>query len=684
MIAEDIIYNIITSGKHSKSDETLETDEMARYIVFNIILILGVVYLLAYGMHILIADQNIPRAVSDFIMASLCVVTIFLLRTKLPFIIAGCIVNIAFGILCSLYVISGEVRGFASLWIYVFPLLSIFTLGIHAGLILSILLLCSILVSTLIPGLAGISYSVEMASRLAGVYVLVTIFSIVYEQVRIIKERNIVRLSEELRAESDEISAMKDHLKLGIFLMDKDYIIQPSYSAALETILGADKLQGKKFLDFLSPSMKEKDLSTMKDYLDMVINRSFDEKMLDEINPISEFRFTAADEFKSKKNLRTSFAAVDRGYGVAMIQATLEDITAQVNLQKELNEAAAKQDEEMQYLFQVINSGPRILDDFIEDAEYEVDKIHGNLKNTAFSPADVVISIYQGVHAIKSNALILGFDNFSVRLHEFENKIKDIQDSKRVSLEDTFRISVELEIIMQEKEKYLEASKKIDSYMSATVQLNDQSVFVETLRRACEKAGKSEGKEVKFIVTNLNESALEYAPRRQIKEMLTQLIRNSIAHGIESPDKRIALGKESEGYIRLSIKWEDNQIRVRLSDDGAGIDFDKIREKALRLKLFSEEEAENLDRDALLQVIFNPGFSTTDTVSMIAGRGVGLDLVQDRIRELNGSIKIKTKKDKGTVFYLYIPVDAPNQNSAASETGAPGEAKFPEEAEREL
>jgi two-component system chemotaxis sensor kinase CheA len=233
-----------------------------------------------------------------------------------------------------------------------------------------------------------------------------------------------------------------------------------------------------------------------------------------------------------------------------------------------------------------------------------------------------------------------------------------------------------MEIVMQEKEKYLEASRKIESYMSASVHLNKNSLLVENLARACEKAAQSEGKEVKFI-THLDESVLENAPRRQIKEMLTQLVRNSVAHGIESPEERIALGKERTGYIRLSIKWENNLICVKLSDDGAGIDFEKIRKKALRLKLFSEEDVKTMDRDKLLHLIFSPGFSTADSVSMISGRGVGLDLVQDRIRELKGSIRIKTKKDTGTVFCLYISPEVHNQNSVV-----PGDVKFPKEAKR--
>jgi len=135
-----------------------------------------------------------------------------------------------------------------------------------------------------------------------------------------------------------------------------------------------------------------------------------------------------------------------------------------------------------------------------------------------------------------------------------------------------------------------------------------------------------------------------------------QLIRNSAIHGIESPDVRAGKGKNETGIIKLSIKLtEDHQnINIKLSDDGQGLNYKKIAEKALSKKLIKPEDANN--HDILMKAIFAPGFSTAETEGVHAGRGIGLNLVRDRLKEINGTIKLRSEADKGTLFLLSVPV----------------------------
>jgi two-component system chemotaxis sensor kinase CheA len=599
-------------------------------------------------------ERDYLRAFSDFSEAAICVICILLLRTKMSYTIPGFISLTGFGALCASFVFSWAIRGYESLWLYVFPMLSIIVLGINAGLILSILLFCTILIATIIPGLAGTSYTFLMSSRIAGAYVLVTILSIIYEQIRVSKDREINRLTQELRIEHDEIIAMKDSLKIGIFLMDKNLVIQPSYSKALEKILGTSNIQGKKFTEFLGSSIKMKEQETMVKYFNMVINGTYKAKMLEEINPISEFVYIRNEE---EKNLRTGFTAVDRGYGILMIQGTLEDISAQVELQKELKAEEAKRDEEMRSLFQIIKIDPQIFTDFIKDTEYEFNQANDVLKNKKISAADATSAIYRGVHAIKSNALILGLESFSNSLHDLESQIKVIRDKENISYDDVLGITLDLKNIMQEKDRYSRINERIGSFRGGDSQRQNRYVLVETLTKACEKTGLEEGTKVKFVADDLDEAALEKGPRRAIREVLTQLVRNAVIHGIEKPDEREALGKEAEGCIQISVKPVGDQIHIKFSDDGGGIDFDRIRKKAEKLNLYKPRSGVS-DRNNLLQLIFHSGFSTANEVNLSAGRGVGLDLVKNRIRELNGTIKVSTSNGKGTIFELFIPQSA--------------------------
>jgi two-component system chemotaxis sensor kinase CheA len=477
------------------------------------------------------------------------------------------------------------------------------------------------------------------------------------------------RLERVVQERTAEIAAMKDNLKAGLFLMDNNYVIQGSYSKPLEHILGADEIEGRKFIDFLGTSMKGKEQTTLEKYFRMVINRTYDAKMLEEVNPITEFVYV--DETGgTKKTLRSSFAPVDRGGGDFFILGTLEDVTEARKLEEQLAEEEGRREEGMRALFEVIQVEPRVFGDFIEDMDYEFDRINGVLKNKELSAQAAMVDLYQSVHAIKSNALILGLGNFSGKLHELESQIKTLRDNEAgVTFEDVLHIAVEIEKIMKEKDKFKETIDKIQSFRAGDgageSRRQDRHVLVETLTKACGKAAGALNKKVKFTVEDLDGIVLEHGPRRVINEVLTQLVRNAVYHGIESPSERKTAGKNSEGNIRLSIKYFDGKIHIKLTDDGKGLDFEKIRQKAEKLHMLKNGE-ESQDRNQLLQVIFSPGFSTVDEADVHAGRGIGLNLVRERIRELHGTIKLQTESGKGTVFNIYIPLEMSQMINKAS------------------
>jgi two-component system chemotaxis sensor kinase CheA len=658
------LLTFLSSGKFKDLKDESVMEEMVRYVLYNVALLAGGTFLFVFGATV-IMEGNIVRGILDITLGFMCVLVIFLLRTKVPFIISGLIPLAPFGILCALLVFSGGEHGFAGLWVYSYPLLTILILGLYVGSILSTLLLAGIMTTTLIPGLASFNYTIPIAFRYIAVYVLVVVLTIVYEQVRLLKDRWVRQLTTALHVERDLITAMKDNLKSGLFLMDKDHVIQGSYSKPLEALLGTDEIEGKKFTDFLGASLKAKERDTLEDYFNMVINRSYDADMLDDINPISEFTYLNEIE-NTTKTLQSSFATVDQGHGEYFVLGTLEDVTEARKLEQQLAEEAGRREEEMRALFQVIQVEPRVFADFIEDTEYEFERINTILKNKEVSAQEAMIDIYQSVHAIKSNALILGLENFSGKLHELENTIKKYRDQDDIAFEDVLHVAVGLEAIMKEKDKFRDTIGKIEAFQVHTGgnRRQDRYVLIETLTKACEKASEALEKKTNFVVEDIDGVVLENGPRRVIKEVLTQLVRNSVYHGIEIPQEREAAGKEREGTIRLSIKQENGTIHLKLSDDGKGLDFAKIREKALNLKLLQKaEDAEN--KNQLLQVIFSPGFSTADSADVHAGRGIGLNLVRERVRDLHGSIKLSSESGKGTTFNIYLPLETKTVEKAS-------------------
>jgi two-component system chemotaxis sensor kinase CheA len=295
--------------------------------------------------------------------------------------------------------------------------------------------------------------------------------------------------------------------------------------------------------------------------------------------------------------------------------------------------------------------------DFIEDAEYEFDRINNGLKKKSLPPRELLVEIYQSIHAIKSNSLILGLYTFGEKLHTLETTIKELRQKENISFQDMLHITVELEKRMSDKDKFLELLRHIQKFNSASGETikKDEQVFIETLAKACERAAEELNKKARFTVEDFDTETLLHGQRRLMKEILTQLIRNAVSHGIESPEDRKHTGKDETGVLRLSVKTEGDRIRIVLKDDGQGLDFDRIAQKAEAQGLIKNGEDKN-NRRFLSTIIFMPGFSTAEVENKQAGRGIGLNLVRDRLMEAHGTISLRSARGKGTAFDIRIPL----------------------------
>jgi two-component system chemotaxis sensor kinase CheA len=469
-------------------------------------------------------------------------------------------------------------------------------------------------------------------------------------------------------AERDEIAAMKDSLKIGLFFMNREGVIQDNYSRYLEELLSEDELNGKKFIDLLTASVTSKELDAVRDYFDMVFDGVFDQATLEDINPLQELHYVSVGK-GARKIFQCEFITVERGRGEIFLLVTIYDITAKVELQQRLLEEENRRQEEMRTIFELIQVDPNTFGNFQEDAQYEFKRIDDTLKNDKLSAHETLVEIYQSVHAIKSNAVILGLNTFGGKAHDLESKIKRLREKEEeVTFDEMLNLTVEIERLAQTKDGFKDTIDRINAFKVGNVegqkQKGTEEILIESLSKTTSKAATDLGKKVKFVVADIDHEAVDLGPRRVIKEVLMQLIRNAVVHGIEMPEERLEKGKSETGVVRLSIKTDGKTIHVKLADDGRGLDFGKIGEKALQLNLIKPEDVNN--KGSLLNAIFMPGFSTAEEEGMHAGRGIGLNLVRDRVRDENGTIKLQTESNKGTIFNLFFPVGKNMADNKAS------------------
>ena len=163
------------------------------------------------------------------------------------------------------------------------------------------------------------------------------------------------------------------------------------------------------------------------------------------------------------------------------------------------------------------------------------------------------------------------------------------------------------------------------------------------------------GKDIELLISG-SETSADKKVIEEIKAPLMHIIRNSIDHGIETPQERIAAGKPPKGRIYLIAKSLQTKIIIEVHDDGRGIDLKKIVKRALEKNLITQKEADYLSDEQIMNIIFWPGFSTEQVVTEISGRGVGLDIVQTKISQLNGSVKVFSVPNQGTKITIELPV----------------------------
>jgi|CZKD01.1.fsa_nt_gi two-component system chemotaxis sensor kinase CheA len=175
--------------------------------------------------------------------------------------------------------------------------------------------------------------------------------------------------------------------------------------------------------------------------------------------------------------------------------------------------------------------------------------------------------------------------------------------------------------------------------------------FPRMVRDVSRQCGREVELDISGQDTDLDKGILD-----AIAEPLTHLVRNAVSHGIEPAEERRKLGKKPQGVVRLNAYHHGNQVVVEVTDDGRGIDAQKIRAKAIELGMTTPEEAARMSEAEVLDFIFRPGFSTAEQVTEVSGRGVGMDVVQSVLHRLKASISVETRPGQGTTFRMKLPL----------------------------
>jgi HPt (histidine-containing phosphotransfer) domain-containing protein/PAS domain-containing protein len=496
------------------------------------------------------------------------------------------------------------------------------------------------------------------------------------------RRREAGLLADAQRQTDDILRTVKD----GLFLLDTKHRIGAAHSASLTRLFKREQLGGMTFEDLLKPLVPEKTLQTALKFVEVLWSERTKENLVKSINPLQEVEvsFDNGAGTHETRWLEFDFHRVRRDGRLASLLVSVNDVTQRVQLARELADSREKAQSQLDTLLGVLHLDPQQLRSFLDDSDAATKMINAILREpareeTAFRRK--LDSIFRQIHAIKGESAALGLGTVEARAHEFEDALKELRERSTLSGGDFLPLVVKLDDLLTHLASIRDLVSRLQTLnlapepparglapsaapaglddddaaepAPAAVALPDDAL-TQTLAQLVERVARDRGKRARLEAVGLGVVPADY--RRAVKDIAVQAVRNAVVHGIEAPDLRERGGKPAAGVVKIEFRSEGPQgYRLVIEDDGGGLSARRIRETAVRRGLVTSEEAARLEQKQLMALLFRPGFSTQEQTDENAGRGVGMNVVAELVKELKGRIAVATGEGRYTRFTIVLP-----------------------------
>jgi PAS domain S-box-containing protein len=475
-------------------------------------------------------------------------------------------------------------------------------------------------------------------------------------------EKALRRSKNNLQSAKRETDTILENVEEGLFILDTAYKIGSQFSIALTEILHTKNLGHNSFLDFLRNYFDDNILDNVKDYLDLLLNSDIDEETLIDLNPLSqvEMTFQVESELLSvNKVLAFRFRRIFSNGKISGLISTVNDITEQVRLAKKLELSEEQSKRQMEWFLSILHVEPEMLKQFIDSAHSELNEIEHIFKEDKKDCIyhQVLEKIYRSVHLIKGNASLLDLKFYAKKAHDFEEEIEILKKKKDLCGKDF----IPLVMCLSEMRSGIdEINSMIDKISRIHTHFRPKSSFeskklVKSIENLVRKISKDYHKEVQFAHEDFKGENIPYQYRILIKDILIQLARNSLKHGIEMPEEREKCGKNRSGLIEIATYTNNGTFRFKLRDDGRGLQIGKIKERLIQSGKWRAEEIDKWNERKIARMIFESGISTSDSTDIVAGRGVGMNIIYEKVKNHKGKIDIAYEQGKYLEFIVSLP-----------------------------
>lgn len=466
------------------------------------------------------------------------------------------------------------------------------------------------------------------------------------------------RFAELARAETEQIMAT---VREGLFLIDRNGTVGSQRSRHLETVFPGSLPPGSDFLQVLESLVSDETLQSAREYIGLLFNKRVKAALLKSLNPLQRVEIMA-DEALGKPAIHLSFdfhpVVSEREDGVVAVLVSAVDISQQVALEQELELAEERSRSGMGLLGSVLESEPQVLGAFLERAESGLGEINEELRLIKPGPGNynmLINRIFRIVHASKGEAAALGLHTVTQQAHRFEDALSSLRKRLDLRGEDLIAVATGTGAMLEELSRLRGIVDRLGAYAGNPSVAREEDVHhtLQRIQRLTLAVAADLGKRVRVETSLAVVGTLPDAFHRLLREGLPQLVRNAVAHGIESGHERLQSGKKAEGSVRIEVRQsEAGVLELEVADDGRGIDAEALRRKLVASGRYQEHEVAAMAVREVVATIFQPGMSTADQVDQHAGRGVGLDVLHALVRETGARIKLISTPASFTRFIL--------------------------------
>lgn len=489
--------------------------------------------------------------------------------------------------------------------------------------------------------------------------------------------------SHQLRVQQEESESIFSAVNEGLCLVDREFKIGNQVSDEMFEIFETDNLSDRSLIDLMRPLIAERDLRSLESYLELQFDQNTSETQLEKYNPLKKTEVTLDWDGGgfSTKNLGFKFQRVyTEDEQIASVLVTVNDVTETVRLENELARANESRERQTELIFEIIESDPKELNLFLKKSESTLNDINEELQQANITEdtqddtgrgKKLVESVFNKVHNIKGNASLLGLQSVVETAAKVEDKLSSLRHQKTIKGEELLTALVELAYMRELLNEFEELRtntmsgfkpKKGD--LSESVEKTRTGVLVSELGKLSQTIGSEHDKKAWINARELDLDDLKADQFGHVRDLLIQLVRNSMVHGIETPDERDDGSKWPEGTIQVSSFLDedgDNPLSkpcyvLEYRDDGRGLDPKKIGKRALELELITKEEFDQMGTAELSALIFHHGFSSVDLSDDHAGRGAGMGLIRSIVnKEIGGKLRMNYETGDHLQFTVFIP-----------------------------